>query len=68
MDGTQPKAPLLLHLNLRRHTAGCRHTIETQLQLTKIGDDPGKYDFADLLPEFRKKGIVTVIDADHGVI
>jgi hypothetical protein len=29
-------------------------------------DDPGEYDFTEFLPEFREKGIVTIIDAVHG--
>ena len=45
---------------------GYHHTLEAELRFTKIGDDPDKYDFAKILPEFRRKGVVTVIDAVHG--
>ena len=45
---------------------GHRHTLEVELRLTEIGNDPEKYDFTNLLLEFREKGVVTVIDAVHG--
>lgn len=49
----------------RLRAAGCRHTLEAELRLTKISD-PEKYDFTKVFPEFREKGVVTVIDAVHG--
>ena len=50
----------------RLRAMGYRHTLEAELRLTDIGGDPGKYDFTIFLPEFREKGIVTIIDAAHG--
>lgn len=47
-------------------TTGHRYTLEVQLRLTKVGDDPGKYDFTRFLPEFREAGIVTIIDTVNG--
>ena len=44
---------------------GYRFTLEAELQLMEIGDDPGKYDFTLFLPGFSEKGIVVVIDAVH---
>ena len=32
----------------------------------KMENDPGEYDFIGFLPEFREKGVVTIIDAVHG--
>ena len=45
---------------------GYRHTLEVELQLTKVEDHPGYCDFTRFLPEFREKGVVTIIDAAHG--
>ena len=50
----------------RLRAAGYRHTLEAELRLTGIGDDPGRWDFTMFLPEFREKGIVTVVDTAHG--
>jgi len=50
----------------RLRTTGYRHTLEAELRLKKIKDDPGRWDFTKFLPEFRGKGIVTVVDAAHG--
>ena len=47
-------------------STGCNRTLEVELRLTKIGSDIGRYGFAKFLPEFRKKGVVTIIDAVHG--
>ena len=30
------------------------------------GGDPREHDFSKFLPEFREKGVVTVVDADDG--
>ena len=55
----------------RLRAAGHRHTLEAELRLMGVGDDPGSYDpgehdFAQFLPKLREKGVVTVIDTDHG--
>ena len=50
----------------RLRGAGYRHTLEVELRLRDIGDDPGRYDFSMFLPEFREKGVVTITDASHG--
>ena len=50
----------------RLRAMGCCRTLEAELRLTKVRDSPGKYDFTQFLPEFREKGIVTIIDAAHG--
>ena len=46
----------------RLRAAGYRHTLEAELRLTGIRDDPGKYYFTEFLPEFREKGLVTITD------
>ena len=44
-----------------------RRTLEVQLRLMRVGGDPAKtYDFTRFLPEFREKGVVTVIDVVRG--
>ena len=50
----------------RLSTEGYRHTLEAQLRLRGIRYD-GKHDFTKFLPEFREKGVVTVIDASYTV-
>ena len=50
----------------RLHSTGCRHTLEAEIRLAKIRDDLERYDFTTVLPKFREKGIVTVVDAVHG--
>ena len=45
---------------------GHSHTLEVELRLTEIGNNPEKYDFTNLLLEFREKGVVTIIDMVHG--
>ena len=50
----------------RLNLTGFNHTLEVELRLTKIGKDIGTYLFDKFLPEFRKKGIVTITDAVHG--
>ena len=42
---------------------GYRYTLEAEF---RIMDYLGKYYFASFLPEFSEKGIVTVVDTDHG--
>ena len=46
-------------------TGYCR-TLNVELQLMDIDDDPGDYDFTKFLPGFREKGVVTIIDVAHG--
>ena len=50
----------------RLRATGYCFTLEAELRLTDIGDDPGKYDFTLFLPEFSEKGIVIIVDAVHG--
>ena len=50
----------------RLRAAGYCYTLEVELRLTRIGDGPGTYDFTKFLPEFREKGIVTIIVAVNG--
>lgn len=50
----------------RLRTMGYCHTLEIELRLTKIRDDPGKFGFPKALPEFREKGVVTITDTLHG--
>ena len=50
----------------RLHRVGYRHTLEVELRLMKIGSEPGEYDFTKVLPDFREKGAVTIIDGAGG--
>ena len=50
----------------RLRAMGYFHTLEVELRITKIGDGPGGYDFTKFLPEFREKGVVTIIVAVNG--
>lgn len=50
----------------RLRAMGYRHTLEAELRLIEIGDDPEMYDFTIFLPGFREKGVVTIIDVAHG--
>ena len=50
----------------RLRETGYRHTLEVELRLKKAEDDPGDFDFARFLPEFRQKGIVTIIQTFRG--
>ena len=45
---------------------GYHHILEVELEFSKIVCHPGKHDPTHLLPEFRRKGIVTVIDGSSG--
>ena len=47
-------------------TTGYCHTLEVELRFAKIQDDLGKWDFTNVLPEFKEKGIVTIVDVLHG--
>lgn len=50
----------------RLRATGYRHTLEVELRLTKIGEDPGECDCTRFLPRFREKGVVTIVGGDHG--
>jgi len=45
---------------------GYHHTLEVELRFAKIVAYPGKYDPTQFLPEFRGKGLTTIIDASGG--
>ena len=49
----------------RLYTTGYRHTLEVELRIMESGDDLWEYDFKMFLPDFRGRGIVTIIDAAH---
>ena len=49
----------------RLRAKGYRHNLEAELQVRRMGGDPGEYDFVKVLPEFREKGVVTIVDADR---
>lgn len=45
------------------HAMGYRHTLEAELRLRPgVGGGPEECNFSRLLPEFREKGVVTVVD------
>ena len=46
--------------------AGYPHILEAELRFAKVVGHPVECNLADFLPEFRKKGIVTVIDENSG--
>ena len=50
----------------RLRAAGCTRTLEAELRFTEILGDPEEYDFTTILPEFRAKGVVTIVDVVHG--
>jgi len=58
----------LCDLVARLGRTGYRHTLEVEVRFTEIDDAPGKYEFTQFLPEFRKKGVVTIIDAVHDLV
>jgi hypothetical protein len=66
MEAWAPIDKLLCELVDRLRETRYRHTLEVELRLTYMEDDPGEYDFIKFLPEFREKGIVTIKDAVHG--
>ena len=47
-------------------TMGYHHTLEVEVRLARIEGDLGKYDFTKILPGFREKGTVTIVDTAHG--
>jgi len=58
----------LCELVARLGRMGYRHTLEVEVQFTEIDYDPGKYEFTQFLPEFREKGVVTIIDVVHDLV
>ena len=50
----------------RLHTTGYRQMLEVELRLVRYLGDPGEYDFTRVLPGFREKGVVAIIDVAHG--
>ena len=50
----------------RLRVTGYRHSLEVELRRTAVGDDQGEWDPTKLLPEFRERGVVTVVDAANG--
>ena len=46
----------------RLRAMGYQHTLEVELRFAELGDDPSGNDFTYVLPKFREKGVVTVID------
>ena len=53
----------LCELVARLGRAGHRHTLEVEVQLTEVGDGLSEHDFTGVFPEFREKGVTTIIDA-----
>ena len=50
----------------RLRARGYHRTLKAELRLMKVRSDPGKYEFTKFLPEFREKGVVTIVDGAHG--
>jgi len=50
----------------RLRATGHRHTLEVEFRFTNTEDGLSKVDFTKLLPGFKEKGAVTVIDATRG--
>ena len=50
----------------RLRAIGYQHTLEVELRLMKVGSDPEDYDFTEVFPDFRQKGVVTIIDVADG--
>ena len=49
----------------RLRAKGYRHNLEAELQVRGIEGNPEDYDLSEFLPEFREKGVVTVVDVDR---
>ena len=56
----------LCELVERLRAKGYHHTPAVELQLMIVGGDPGKYGYTGFLPEFREKGIETIVDTARG--
>jgi len=50
----------------RLRAMGHPYMLEVELWFTQVEGDPGEIDFTKVLPEFREKGVVTVIDGACG--
>ena len=50
----------------RLRAAGYRRTLEVELRLAGMRGAFGVGDSATLLPKFREKGVVVIVDADDG--
>ena len=50
----------------RLRVMGYRHALEAELQFIHVEGNPEACDFTKFLPEFREKGVVTIIDTAHG--
>ena len=50
----------------RLRAMGYRDTLEVELRFGKIADNPEKHEFANVLPKFKEKGAVTVVDTSLG--
>ena len=49
----------------RLRAAGRCHTLEVELRFRGARHYPEEYDFIEFLPEFREKGVVTVINCNR---
>ena len=50
----------------RLRATGYRPTLEVELRLLEIGNELRDYGFTKFLPEFKEKGVLTIIDAADG--
>ena len=50
----------------RLRMMGCRHTLEVEVRFMKNGGVQGGYHFAKVLPKFREKGVVSIVDFANG--
>ena len=50
----------------RLRAMGHRHTLEAELRFSRLKGDLSEGDFAELLPEFREKGVLTVTNTSPG--
>ena len=50
----------------RLRVMGHRHTLEVELRFVQVEGDPAEKDFTKVLPGFREKGVVTIIDDARG--
>lgn len=50
----------------RLRAKGHCHRLEVELRFSWIIGDPSRVDFTKLLPGFREKGVVTIVNAKHG--
>ena len=50
----------------RLRRAGHRHTLNVELRFWESTGDPGHLGFTTVLPKFKEKGVVTIIEVDRG--